>query len=168
MAEKEEYGGSSQQKPKPPAPPKDKKPGGGTTTPATTPDKDKTKKPRPYTLTRSAWQSIRNSRPPGLAGYANRVRMQEELEPYMGDYPFGGPTLFPGLVPEQAQGYGGYGGGYEDRGGGGGRGSAPLPPPPFKIRTTTGQRLTPYWQSEPDFVQGWQPRLTVLGNTSAW
>lgn len=58
----------------------------------------------------------------------------------------------------------------DDGGGrrGGGGGSAPLPPPPFKIRTTTGQRLTPYWESEPDFVQGWKPRLSILGNTQAW
>lgn len=58
--------------------------------------------------------------------------------------------------------YGGSGGG------GGGGSSLPLPPPPFKIRTTSGQRLTPYWESSPDFIQGWVPRLTVLGQSQAW
>lgn len=129
---------------------------------------------KPYKVTREVWNDIK-SRNKGRAGSNAKVWMMEELEPYMGSFPTtgdGGRGLFPGLIPGREQqlysggsGGGGRGGG---GGGGGGGGSLPLPPPPFKIRTTTGQRLTPYWESEPDFVQGWNPRLTVLGNTQAW
>ena len=80
-----------------------------------------------------------------------------------------GHRVWPAVVGDNQQ----YAGGYDDYGGrrgGGGGGGIPIPPPPpgFKIRTTSGNRLTPYWASEPDFIQGWQPRLTVLGNTNAW
>ena len=124
-----------------------------------------------YRVTREVWNDIK-SRNKGRTGSNAKIWMMEELEPYMGSFPTtgeGGRGLFPGLIPDKKQsaysggGYGGRGGG-----GGGGGGSLPLPPPPFKIRSVAGQRLTPYWESDPSFVQGWVPSLTVLGNTSAW
>lgn len=140
----------------------------------------KTKRPtaqqKPYTLGRDEWNDIK-SRNRGRSGSDAKIWMMEELEPYMGDYMSlrgtDGSGLFPGLVnkpsamPDWVGGYGGGGGG-DGGGGGGGGGPYPTPPAPFKIRTTMGNRLTPYWESEPDFVQGWTPRLTVLGNTQAW
>lgn len=58
-----------------------------------------------------------------------------------------------------------YGGG----GGGSGGGSLPTPPiPEMKIRTTSGIRRSPYWQSDDPYNQVFEPRFVVLGNQSAW
>jgi len=123
-----------------------------------------------YKVTRKVWDDIK-SRNKGRSGSSAKIWMMEELEPYMGSFPTtgeGGRGLFPGIIPDKKPR--GYSGGGDDGGGGRGGGgrSTPLPPPPFKIRTTTGQRLTPYWESSPDFIQGWVPRLTVLGQSQAW
>ena len=162
MAIKEETGGPGTNKKKQPVtPPVTQK------TPATPSPKPTTQKP--YAVTRDVWEDIK-SRNKGRSGSASKIWLMEELEPYMGDIQQGvyGSGVFPGLVPPPMPRQ--YGSGYGDNGrhgGGGGGGSLPTPPG-IKIRTTTGNRLTPYWESEPDYIQGWQPRLTVLGNTSAW
>lgn len=53
-------------------------------------------------------------------------------------------------------------------GGGGGGGYTPPPPPEMKIRTATGLRRSPYWESEDPFVGGFEPRFVVLGDTQSW
>lgn len=59
--------------------------------------------------------------------------------------------------------------GYDNGGGGGGGGGyAPPPVPEMKIRTSTGLRRSPYWESEDPFAMGFQPRFVVLGDQSQW
>jgi len=123
-----------------------------------------------YKVTRKVWEDIK-SRNRGRAGSASKIWMMEELEPYMGSFPTtgeGGRGLFPGLVPvPKPTQYGGYGGDDGGGGGGGGGGGVPVPAGP-KIRTSTGIRRSPYWESEDPIGGGFQPRFVVLGDSGQW
>jgi hypothetical protein len=78
-----------------------------------------------------------------------------------------GYTWTPDETPEPETG----GGWYDNvRRGGGGGGYTPVPPvpPEMKIRTSTGQRRSPYWSSEDPFIGGFEPRFVVLGDSGQW
>lgn len=77
-----------------------------------------------------------------------------------------GHRVWPAVV-DQAQNYGYVDDGYYRRGGGGGGGGLPTPPP-VKIRTSSGIRRSPYWESEDPFINGFEPRFVVLGDQNAW
>jgi hypothetical protein len=79
-----------------------------------------------------------------------------------------GYTWTPDETPDTMTGVGGYQ--KKNYGGGGGGGYLPTPPTPpeMKIRTSTGQRRSPYWSSEDPYIGGFEPRFVVLGDSSNW
>jgi hypothetical protein len=106
-----------------------------------------------------------------LVGNARRLAILENLEPYMGDWVGLGETKFPGLTEAYEPLPTALGNARSSRGGGGGGGgyTPPAPPiPEMKIRTTSGIRRSPYWQSDDPYNQAFEPRFVVLGNDNGW